>query len=56
MDEEEIDMNANQDDDNYDDEDKKTLVIKLSTYEKIRQSKIRRKRDKKSNQSASAIN
>ncbi len=48
MDEEEIDMKGNEEDD--DDESKKTLVIKLSTYEKIRQSKIRRKKDRKANQ------
>jgi P4 family phage/plasmid primase-like protien len=47
MDEDNIDMKANEIADDEDDEDKKTLIIKLSTYEKIRQSKIKRKRASK---------
>lgn len=45
MDEENIDMKGNEFDD--EDEERKTLVIKLSTYEKIRQSKIKRKKSSK---------
>jgi hypothetical protein len=45
MDEDNIDMKGNEFDD--EDEERKTLVIKLSTYEKIRQSKIKRKKSSK---------
>jgi phage/plasmid-associated DNA primase len=49
MDEDNIDMKGNEfnDIDENEDEERKTLVIKLSTYEKIRQSKIKRKKSSK---------
>jgi P4 family phage/plasmid primase-like protien len=47
MDEDNIDMKGNELNDMDDDEERKTLVIKLSTYEKIRQSKIKRKKTSK---------
>lgn len=46
MDEDNIDMKGNDLEDD-EDESKKTLVIKLSTYDKIRQSKIKRKKTTK---------
>ena len=49
MDEDEFDIKTNDLVNEFDDEEDKTLVIKLSTYEKIRQSKIKRKKASKKN-------
>lgn len=55
MDEENIDMKGVIQDEYDEDEDKKTLIIKLSTYDKIRESRIKRKKTKKEHNEIIAV-